>query len=122
MQAGDSLDLEIIDQYMSDETRPVSGLSGGETFIVSLALALGLASLSSRRLSIESLFIDEGFGNLDNESLDMVVRALGNLNAQGRKVGIISHTEQIRDNIFPQVQVVRSKASDSTSTIRIAYN
>ena len=52
----------------------------------------------------------------------MVVRALGNLNAQGRKVGIISHTEQIRDNIFPQVQVVRSKASDSTSTIRIAYN
>ena len=56
------------------------------------------------------------------ESRDMVVRALGNLNAQGRKVGIISHTEQIRDNIFPQVQVVRSKASDSTSTIRIAYN
>lgn len=112
------LDLEIIDQFMSDEHRPVSSLSGGETFVVSLALALGLASLSNRRLSIGSLFIDEGFGNLDNESLDMVIRALGNLNAQGRKVGIISHTRQIRDNIFPQIQVVRKNAADSLSAIK----
>lgn len=120
MRAGDSLDLEIIDQYMDDETRPVSCLSGGETFIVSLALALGLASLSSQRLSIESLFIDEGFGNLDSQSLDMVINALSSLNAQGRKVGVISHTEQIRDNIFPQIRVTRSSSSSSRSTITVA--
>ena len=117
-KAEDSLDLEITDRYMSDESRPVSSLSGGETFVVSLALALGLSSLSNGRLSIGSLFIDEGFGNLDNESLDMVIHALGSLNAQGRKVGIISHTQQIRDNIFPQIQVVHKNAADSLSTIR----
>ena len=116
----DTLDLEIIDQYMGDELRPVSSLSGGETFVVSLALALGLASLSNNSISIGSLFIDEGFGNLDTESLDIVIHALGNLNAQGRKVGIISHTEQIRENIFPQIQVVRKKSSDSQSTIQTA--
>lgn len=119
-KADDTLDLEIIDQYMGDEHRPVASLSGGETFVVSLALALGLASLSNRRLSIGSLFIDEGFGNLDNESLDMVIRALGNLNAQGRKVGVISHTQQIRENIYPQIQVVRKSNADSLSTIRVA--
>lgn len=119
-KADDTLDLEIIDQYMGDEHRPVASLSGGETFVVSLALALGLASLSNRRLSIGSLFIDEGFGNLDNDSLDMVIHALSNLNAQGRKVGIISHTQQIRENIFPQIQVVRKSNADSLSTIRIA--
>lgn len=117
-KAGNTLDLEITDRYMSDECRPVSSLSGGETFVVSLALALGLSSLSNSHLSIGSLFIDEGFGNLDNESLDIVIRALGNLNAQGRKVGIISHTQQIRDNIFPQIQVVHKNAADSLSTIR----
>ena len=115
----DALDLEITDRYMSDESRPVSSLSGGETFVVSLALALGLSSLSNNRLSIGSLFIDEGFGNLDNESLDMVINALGSLNAQGRKVGIISHTQQIRDNIFPQIQVVHKNAADSSSTIKV---
>ncbi len=116
----DTLDLEIIDQYMGEEQRPVASLSGGETFVVSLALALALASLSNSRISIGSLFIDEGFGNLDNASLDMVIRALGCLNAQGRKVGIISHTQQIRENIFPQIQVVRKNNADSQSTIRIA--
>ncbi len=116
----DTLDLEIIDQYMGEEHRPVASLSGGETFIVSLALALALASLSNKRITIGSLFIDEGFGNLDNASLDMVIHALGNLNAQGRKVGIISHTQQIRENIFPQIQVVRKNTADSQSTIRIA--
>lgn len=116
----DTLDLEITDLYMNEEHRPVASLSGGETFVVSLALALGLASLSNCRLSIGSLFIDEGFGNLDSESLDMVIRALGSLNAQGRKVGIISHTQQIRENIFPQIQVVRKNTSDSLSVIRVA--
>lgn len=104
-----SLTLEIIDRDMCDEHRFVSSLSGGETFVVSLALALGLSSMSSRNLAIGSLFIDEGFGNLDHESLDLVMNALGNLeNAQGRKVGVISHTDQIRSQISPQIRLVKT--------------
>ena len=77
--------------------------------LMSLALALGLSSMSSRNLAIGSLFIDEGFGNLDHESLDLVMNALGNLeNAQGRKVGVISHTEQIRNQISPQIRLVKT--------------
>ena len=103
-----TLTLEIIDRDMFDERRYVNSLSGGETFVVSLALALGLASLSSGSLSIGSLFIDEGFGNLDHASLDLVMSALANLeNAQGRKVGVISHTEQIRSQISPQIRLVK---------------
>lgn len=118
----DSLGLEIIDRYMCDRKRPVSSLSGGETFVVSLGLALGLASLSSSNLSIGSLFIDEGFGNLDDESLAMVIKSLGNLqSSQGRKVGIISHTSQIRESIHPQVQVIRQKSGEY-SYIRISGN
>lgn len=103
-----SLDLEIIDREMFDQRRYVHSLSGGETFVVSLALALGLASLSSDNLQIGSLFIDEGFGNLDRDSLDMVMGALANLeNTQGRKVGVISHTEQIQAQITPQIHLVK---------------
>lgn len=103
-----TLALEIIDRDMFDEHRYVSSLSGGETFVVSLALALGLASLSSQNLNIGSLFIDEGFGNLDRASLDLVMLALSNLEThQGRKVGVISHTDQIRSQISPQIRLVR---------------
>ncbi len=116
----DSLGLEITDCYMCDQIRPVSSLSGGETFVVSLGLALGLASLSGGSLAIGSLFIDEGFGNLDDENLSMVIKALGSLQGvQGRKVGIISHTSQIRDSIYPQLQVVRQKPGGHSS-LRIA--
>lgn len=107
----DSLTLEIIDHDMFDQHRYVCSLSGGETFVVSLALALGLASLSAEGLSIGSLFIDEGFGNLDHDSLELVMTALSNLeNTQGRKVGVISHTEQIRSQISPQVRLVKLPA------------
>ena len=100
---------------MFDEHRYVSSLSGGETFVVSLALALGLASLSSDNLAIGSLFIDEGFGNLDRESLDLVMTALSHLeNAQGRKVGVISHTEQIRSQIAPQIRLLRQPGASSS--------
>ncbi|MGN1354827.1 MAG: AAA family ATPase [Alloprevotella sp.] len=103
-----TLTLEIIDRDMFDEHRYVSSLSGGETFVVSLAMALGLASLSSQNLNIGSLFIDEGFGNLDRASLDLVMLALSNLEThQGRKVGVISHTDQIRSQISPQIRLVR---------------
>lgn len=101
-----TLVLEIIDRDMFDEHRYVSSLSGGETFVVSLALALALANISSHNLSIGSLFIDEGFGNLDHDSLDLVMDALSALeNAEGRKVGVVSHTDQIRQQIYPQIQV-----------------
>ena len=111
--------LEIIDRDMFDQARYVTSLSGGETFVVSLALALGLASLSTGGISIGSLFIDEGFGNLDQESLDLVMDALSKLeNSQGRKVGIISHTAQIRQQISPQIRV-RKLPAGARSTISV---
>ena len=110
-----TLTLEIVDRDMFDEHRYVDSLSGGETFVVSLALALGLASLSSRNLTINSLFIDEGFGNLDHESLDLVMTALSNLeNTRGRKVGVISHTDQIRSQITPQIRLVKLPGNGSS--------
>ena len=103
-----TLMLQIIDRDMFDQQRYVNSLSGGETFVVSLALALALAGLSIEGLSIGSLFIDEGFGNLDNDSLNLVMQALANLQAgQGKKVGIISHTEQIRTQISPRINVIK---------------
>lgn len=103
-----TLTLEIIDRDMLDQTRGVNSLSGGETFIVSLALALGLSSLRSQGTQISSLFIDEGFGNLDAASLDLVIDALSALQStQGRKVGVISHTNQIRGRISPQIRLVK---------------
>ncbi len=107
-----TLVLEIIDHDMYDEHRYVYSLSGGETFVVSLALALALASLSSGGLAIGSLFIDEGFGNLDSASLDLVMNALSHLDTiEGRKVGIISHTAQIRQQISPQIRLVKEGGS-----------
>ena len=107
-----TLVLEIIDHDMYDEHRYVYSLSGGETFVVSLALALALASLSSGGLAIGSLFIDEGFGNLDSASLDLVMNALSHLETiEGRKVGIITHTAQIRQQISPQIRLAKEGGS-----------
>jgi exonuclease SbcC len=103
----DSLGLLVVDQDMGDEVRSVHSLSGGESFLVSLALALGLASLSSHRVQVESLFIDEGFGSLDGESLRVAMDALDNLQAQGRKVGVISHVAEMTERIGTRVQVMR---------------
>lgn len=103
----DSLGLLVVDQDMGDEVRSVHSLSGGESFLVSLALALGLASLSSHRVRVESLFIDEGFGSLDADSLRVAMDALDNLQAQGRKVGVISHVQEMTERIGTQVQVKR---------------
>ena len=113
-----SLDLEIIDREMFDQRRYVHSLSGGETFVVSLALALSLASLSSNNLAIGSLFIDEGFGHLDRDSLDIVMNALANLeNTQGRKVGVISHTEQIQQQISPRIHVCKRPVGGSSEIV-----
>lgn len=103
----DSLGLLVVDQDMGDEVRSVHSLSGGESFLVSLALALGLASLSSHRVRVESLFIDEGFGSLDADSLRVAMDALDSLQSLGRKVGVISHVQEMTERIGTQVQVQR---------------
>jgi exonuclease SbcC len=101
----DSLTLLVVDQDMGDERRSVHSLSGGESFLVSLALALGLASLSSHSVKVESLFIDEGFGSLDAETLNMAMDALDKLQTLGRKVGVISHVHEMAERIGVQIQV-----------------
>ena len=114
-----TLMLEIVDHDMLDEVRSVTSLSGGETFIVSLGLALGLSSLRSGEMQISSLFIDEGFGNLDSNSLDLVINALANLqSSQGRKVGIISHTDQVRHRITPQIRLVKCAGAKSRIEVK----
>ena len=106
-RGGSLLGLLVLDTEMGDELRSVHSLSGGETFLVSLALALGLASMASSTLKIESLFIDEGFGSLDPESLQLAMDALDGLQAQGRKVAVISHVQEMHERIPVQIQVRR---------------
>lgn len=103
----ETLALQVIDRDMCDEVRTVHSLSGGESFLVSLALALGLSSLSSNRMRVESLFIDEGFGSLDAETLRVAMDALESLRTQGRKIGVISHVQEMTERIPVRVQVSR---------------
>ena len=116
--AGASLALLVRDQDMGGEMRSVHSLSGGETFLVSLALALGLASMASSTLKIESLFIDEGFGSLDPESLQLAMDALDGLQAQGRKVAVISHVQEMHERIPVQIQVKRQGNGLSTLEVK----
>lgn len=104
-RGGSELGLLVVDHDMGDERRSVHSLSGGETFLVSLALALGLASMASGELVIESLFIDEGFGSLDPQSLALAMEALDGLQALGRRVGVISHVQEMHERIPVQIQV-----------------
>lgn len=107
-QVRDSLGIRVIDHDRADEVRNISSLSGGETFLISLALALGLSSLSSRNIPMCNLFVDEGFGTLDSNSLNMVIDALSSLQSmQGKKVGVISHTAEMRERIRTQIRVVK---------------
>ncbi|KZN45483.1 AAA family ATPase [Pseudoalteromonas luteoviolacea] len=111
---GQSLEIAIVDRDMADEQRSVNTLSGGESFLVSLALALGLASLSSNQVQINSLFIDEGFGTLDPETLSVALDALDALQSQGRKVGVISHVAQMTERVATQVQIKKQAGGYST--------
>lgn len=115
-----SLGLQVIDQDMGDEVRTVYSLSGGESFLVSLALALGLASLSSSRMKVESLFIDEGFGSLDPTTLNIAMDALERLHNQGRKVGVISHVQEMTERIPTQIKV--SKMASGKSKVEVLGN
>ncbi|WP_300273689.1 AAA family ATPase [Halomonas sp.] len=105
IRGGSELGLLVEDRDMADERRSVHSLSGGETFLVSLALALGLASMASGELTIESLFIDEGFGSLDPQSLALAMEALDGLQALGRRVGVISHVQEMHERIPVQIRV-----------------
>lgn len=119
VSTGRSLTISVTDADQGGAVRPCSSLSGGETFIVSLALALGLAAINARSISVRSLFIDEGFGSLSADCLDMVLSALETLHGGGkRSVGIISHVEAIKDRIPAQIQVHSSGANISTVTVK----
>jgi exonuclease SbcC len=117
-KTGDTLALQVIDNDMLGEIRTIHSLSGGESFLISLSLALGLSALSSNRMQIESLFIDEGFGSLDTDTLDIAIDALENLYTQGRQIGIISHVGEMR--IPTQIKVV--KLINGKSEIKITGN
>lgn len=116
--AGPSLALMVRDQDMGGEVRSVNSLSGGESFLVSLALALGLASLSSNRVKVESLFIDEGFGSLDSETLGVAMDALDALQSLGRKVGVISHVQEMTERIATKVLVRPGGGGSSAITVQ----
>lgn len=114
VQVKNSLGIRIIDHDFADGVRDITSLSGGETFIVSLGLALGLSSLSSRNVSFENLFIDEGFGTLDAQSLENVIDSLSMLqSSQGKKVGVISHTSSM-DRIATKICVKKIGNSGSS--------
>jgi exonuclease SbcC len=114
---GDNLELEIHDAWQAGVARPISTLSGGETFLVSLSLALGLSDLASKKVQIGSLFIDEGFGTLDADTLDTAIDALENLQMQGKTIGIISHVGALKERMSTQVQV--RKRSGGYSTVEV---
>ncbi|MEX6501288.1 AAA family ATPase [Pseudomonas zhanjiangensis] len=103
-QGGD-LELEVIDTWQADVARDTRTLSGGESFLVSLALALALSDLVSHKTSIDSLFLDEGFGTLDGETLEVALDALDSLNASGKMIGVISHVEALKERIPVQLKV-----------------
>ncbi|MEG1572494.1 MAG: AAA family ATPase [Bacteroidales bacterium] len=104
----DTLALQVSDLDMLGEIRTVHSLSGGESFLISLALALGLSSLSSNRMKVESLFIDEGFGSLDSDTLRVAMDALESLQNQGRKIGVISHLTEMTERIATQIRVIKT--------------
>lgn len=107
------LDLQMIDRDMGDEIRSIDSLSGGETFLVSLALALGLGSLTGLQTSIRSLFIDEGFGTLDPDTLEIALSCLDSLQASGRQIGIISHVQGLVERVGTRIQIVSSGSGHS---------
>jgi exonuclease SbcC len=114
----EELDLEIEDLHQAGAVRPMESLSGGESFLASLALALGLSDIAGRNVRIESLFIDEGFGSLDSDTLDVAISALETLRQDSKTVGVISHVDLLKERIATQIIV--EKQSGGTSSLRLA--
>ncbi|KFC99862.1 SbcC family exonuclease [Kluyvera ascorbata ATCC 33433] len=104
-KVSDALELEVVDTWQADAVRDTRTLSGGESFLVSLSLALALSDLVSHKTRIDSLFLDEGFGTLDSETLDTALDALDTLNASGKIIGVISHVEAMKERIPVQIKV-----------------
>ncbi|MEI6351889.1 MAG: AAA family ATPase [Verrucomicrobiota bacterium] len=111
--ASEELMLEIVDLHQASVTRPMLSLSGGESFLASLALALGLSDLAGRNVRIDSLFIDEGFGSLDPETLDLAVAALDTLRLNNKTIGVISHVELLKERIPVQIRVEKLAGGQS---------
>lgn len=99
------LELNVVDTYQAGEIRSTRNLSGGESFIVSLSLALGLSSMASNNVRVDSLFLDEGFGSLDEDALDTALETLAGLNQDGKLIGVISHVTILKDRISTMIQV-----------------
>jgi len=115
------LEIDVYDAY-ANGTRGVRSLSGGEKFLASLALALGLAEVIQSRgggIELDALFIDEGFGSLDGETLEQAMRVLDEL-GQGRMVGLISHVEGMKQDITCQIRVRKDEAGSRVETVRVA--
>lgn len=100
------LELNVIDSYQAGEIRSTKNLSGGESFIVSLALALGLSKMASKKVRVDSLFLDEGFGTLDDDALETALETLSGLQQDGKLIGIISHVSALKERISTQIQVM----------------
>ncbi len=100
------LELNVVDSYQAGEIRSTKNLSGGESFIVSLSLALGLSHMASKNVRVDSLFLDEGFGTLDEDALDMALETLAGLREDGKLIGVISHVSTLKERISTQVQVI----------------
>lgn len=108
------LDLNVIDNYQAGEVRSTKNLSGGESFIVSLALALGLSRMASRNVRVDSLFLDEGFGTLDEDALDTALETLSSLQQEGKLIGVISHVAALKERIATQINVAPLAGGRST--------
>ena len=119
-EKGVDLDLEIEDLHQAGTRRPMASLSGGESFLASLALALGLSDLAGRTVRIDSLFIDEGFGSLDQDTLEIAIDALESLLQQEKTIGVISHVPLLKERIATQIVV--KKEAGGVSTIRVVSN
>ncbi|GHG05938.1 SbcC/MukB-like Walker B domain-containing protein [Thalassotalea marina] len=106
-ESQDKLTLSVVDTWQADTVRDTKTLSGGESFLVSLALALALSDLASAKTQIDSLFLDEGFGTLDNDTLEIALDALDSLNATGKMIGVISHIDALKERIDVQINVMK---------------
>ncbi|MDD2620622.1 MAG: SbcC/MukB-like Walker B domain-containing protein, partial [Syntrophomonadaceae bacterium] len=108
-----ALELNVIDNYQAGEIRSTANLSGGESFLVSLSLALGLSQMVSRKVSVDALFLDEGFGALDEDALDIALDTLAGLQRDGKLIGVISHVPALKERIATQIQVISKSGGRS---------
>ncbi|MEA3314592.1 MAG: SbcC/MukB-like Walker B domain-containing protein, partial [Campylobacterota bacterium] len=107
------LSISIIDKYQLNQIRSTNTLSGGETFLISLSLALGLSDLVNDKIKVDSLFLDEGFGTLDEESLNVAIDALEKLQLKGKTIGIISHIKLLKERISTQIKLKKDASGSS---------